>query len=116
MLTICWSDGASCLPVEFALLSSKDASKRICESRKELDKRCCTYNRRKEAIQKATAHLQQMVHRTLSIGIRAKYLLMDSWFTMPATVISLSKYLPVSRDGEKSASCILRLQRPTNEH
>ena len=29
MLTICWSDGASCLPVDFALLSSKQASKRF---------------------------------------------------------------------------------------
>lgn len=95
MLTICWSDGTSCLPVDFVLLSSKQADKRFCQSRKELDKRCCAYRRRKEATEKATAHLQDMVKRALAIGIRAKYLLMDSWFTMPATMISLSQYLPV---------------------
>jgi hypothetical protein len=27
MLTICWSDGTSCLPMDFALLSSSDAKK-----------------------------------------------------------------------------------------
>lgn len=104
MLTICWSDGLSCLPVDFALLSSKEASKRFCGSRKDLDKRCCAYQRRKEATEKATAHLQDMVKRVLSTGIRAKWLLMDSWFTMPATVISLSQYLPVIGMVKKSST------------
>ena len=95
MLTICWSDGASCLPVDFALLSSSKTNQRFCGPRKSLDKRCCAYQRRKEATEKATAHLQQMVKRVRSAGIRAQYLLMDSWFTMPATLIALSQHLPV---------------------
>ena len=95
MLTLCWSDGASCLPVDFSLLSSKDAKKRLCGTRKHLDKRCCAYQRRQEAVEKATSHLAVMVKRALSAGIRAKYLLMDSWFTMPATVIALAEHLPV---------------------
>jgi hypothetical protein len=33
----------------FALLSSSDAKKRLCDSQKVLDKRCCAYQRRKEA-------------------------------------------------------------------
>ena len=103
MLTICWSDGASCLPVDFALLASKQASNRFCESRKCLDKRCCAYQRRKEATEKATAHLQDMVKRVLAVGIRAKYLLMDSWFTAPATVIALNQHLPVIGMVKKSS-------------
>ena len=95
MLTICWSDGVSCLPMDFTLLSSSNAEKRFCDSRKLLDKRCCAYQRRKEATQKATEHLEAMVKRILSTGVSAKYLLMDSWFTMPATVIALAKHLPV---------------------
>jgi hypothetical protein len=95
MLTICWSDGVSCLPMDFTLLSSSNAEKRFCDSRKSLDKRCCAYQRRKEATQKATEHLEAMVKRILSTGVSAKYLLMDSWFTMPATVIALAKHLPV---------------------
>jgi hypothetical protein len=95
MLTICWSDGNSCLPMDFALLSSADAKKRLCDSHKVLDKRCCAYQRRKEATQKATAHLETMVKRILSTGVTAKYLLMDSWFTMPATVVTLAQQLKV---------------------
>lgn len=95
MLTICWSDGASCLPLDFLLLSSSNPKKRLCESHKMLDKRCCGYQRRKEATIKATAHLGPMVKRILSAGIRAKYLLMDSWFTMPTTVCALTKHIQV---------------------
>jgi len=95
MLTICWSDGVSCLPLDFLLLSSSDANKRLCESQKVLDKRCCAYQRRKEATMKATAHLDSLVKRILSAGIRAKYLLMDSWFTMPTTVCALAGYIKV---------------------
>jgi hypothetical protein len=49
MLTLCWSDGASSLPLDFVLLSSTDATKRFCEATKILDKRCCAYARRNEA-------------------------------------------------------------------
>jgi hypothetical protein len=103
MLTICWSDGTSCLPMDFALLSSADAKKRICDSRKNLDKRCCAYQRRKEATQKATEHLETMVKRILSSGVSAKYLLMDSWFTMPANVVALAKHLAVIGMVKKSS-------------
>ena len=95
MLTICWSDGNSCLPMDFALLSSTDAKKRLCDSKKSVDKRCCAYQRRKEATQKATAHLETMVKRILATGVSAQYLLMDSWFTMPATVVTLAQHIDV---------------------
>jgi len=95
MLTLCWSDGVSCLPLDFALLSSTDAKKRLCESRKSMDKRCCAWQRRKEATIKAPENLEAMVKRILSAGIQAQYLLMDSWFMMPATVTALSKYIDV---------------------
>lgn len=95
MLTICWSDGASCLPLDFALLSSADAKKRLCDQTKSIDKRCCAYQRRKEATEKATSHLPAMVKRILSAGVSAKYLLMDSWFTMPSTVTALAEHLDV---------------------
>ena len=95
MLTLCWSDGASCLPVDFCLLSSADASKRVAHESKSVDRRCCAYQRRREATQKATLHLKEMVVRALKTGMTAKYLLMDSWFTMPATIASLANQLPV---------------------
>jgi len=103
MLTICWLDGISCLPMDFALLSSSDAKKRLCDSQKALDKRCCAYQRRKEATEKATTHLETMVKRILSTGVSAKYLLMNSWFTMPATVVTLARHINVIGMVKKSA-------------
>jgi DDE superfamily endonuclease len=95
MLTVCWSDGGSCLPLDFALLSSGDANKRLCESYKSMDKLCCAWQRRKEATIKATDHLEAMIKRILSAGVRAKFLLIDSWFTMPATVTALKDHIDV---------------------
>ena len=95
MLTVCWSDGTSCLPMDFALLSSADGKKRLCDSQKAVDKRCCAYQRRNEATQKATVHLETMVNRILSTGVSANYLLMDSWFTMPKTVATLAQHIEV---------------------
>jgi len=95
MLTLCWSDGVSCLPLDFTLLSSTNAAKRFCEATKIVDKRCCAHKRREEATIKSTTHLGEMVKRVLSAGIDASYVLMDSWFAMPATIVSLSHHLPV---------------------
>ena len=95
MLTICWSDGASCLPLDFALLSSSDDKNRLCDSQKPMDKRCCAHQRRQEATTKATAHLELMVKRVIGSGIGAKYLLLDSWFTMPAVIAKLAQQIAV---------------------
>ncbi|MCP3873786.1 MAG: transposase [Desulfobacteraceae bacterium] len=95
MLTICWSDGVSCLPLDFSLLSSANAKKRLCENRKSMDKRCCAWQRRQEATIKAPDNLEAMVKRILAAGVQARYLLMDSWFAMPATITALSKYIDV---------------------
>lgn len=39
LLTVCWSDGISCLPLDFALLSSAKEKNRFHESQKRMDKR-----------------------------------------------------------------------------
>jgi len=95
MLTVCWSDGYSCLPLDFALLSSADAKNRLCDNRKSMDKRCCAWQRRQEAVLKAPENLEAMVERILASGVQARYLLMDSWFAMPATITALAKYIDV---------------------
>ena len=95
LLTICWSDGVSCLPLDFALLSSAKPKNRFQESHKSMDKRCCAFRRRTEATTKATALLAPMLKRILKAGINARYVLIDSWFTMPANVCALRKHLDV---------------------
>jgi DDE superfamily endonuclease len=113
MLTVCWPDGVSCLPLDFALLSSADAKKRLCDSQKVIDKRCCAYQRRKEAVVKTTGHLEAMVKRILSAGIQAQYLLMDNWFTMPATVTTLAEHIDVIGMVRKSSRIFYRYNGKT---
>jgi len=95
MLTIGWSDGYSFIPLDFVLGSSANTKSRIQEARKPVDKRTCGHARRMEAIRKSTAPLAVMLKRVLAAGIDADYILMDSWFSFPAIIATLSAYRPV---------------------
>ncbi|MFU2207831.1 transposase [Solidesulfovibrio sp. C21] len=95
MLTLAWSDGASLVPLDFALLSSANPCNRYQGIIKQLDRRTCGAKRRREAVTKSTSLLAPMVQRALETGIKARYLLMDSWFGMPAVIASLRHLLPV---------------------
>ncbi len=94
-LSLVWSDGASTVPVDFALLSSKDKKNRYQGITKDLDKRSCGYQRRNEAIKASTELLEPMVKRAIRAGILARYILIDSWFAFPSIIKSLSVHLPV---------------------
>jgi hypothetical protein len=95
ILSLCWADGSSTIPLDFSLLSSANKKNRYQEITKKIDKRTCGYQRRKEAMSKSTDLLEPMVKRALAAGIKADYLLMDSWFGMPAIIAKLRKHIPV---------------------
>lgn len=110
LLTACWSDGASFLPLDFALLSSANKENRLQGITKNLDKRSCGYKRRLEAISKAPDLLEPMVSRILSLGIKARYLLMDSWFAFPKTIASLHKHIHVVCMIKKTSKVLYHFQ------
>ncbi len=95
MLTMGWSDGYSFIPLDFVLCSSANAKSRIQEVMKAVDKRTCGYKRRMEAIRKSTEPLAAILKRVLAAGIDADYILMDSWFSFPVIIATLSVYRPV---------------------
>lgn len=95
LLTLGWSDGNSFLPLDFVLCSSAKANKRLQGITKTLDKRSCGYKRRIEALKKSTDHMESMVKRAFNFGIKADYLLMDSWFCFPVILATLGKHVPV---------------------
>lgn len=95
LLTLGWSDGATFLPLDFILRSSANVSNRFQGIIKMLDKRTCGYKRRKEAMSKTTDLLEDMVKRVLTLGIRADYILMDSWFCFACLIAKLSHHVPV---------------------
>jgi hypothetical protein len=79
MLTLGWSDGHSFIPVDFALLSS--IKSQLNGMVAKIDKRTSGYKRRVESLLPAPTLVPDMVDRALSAGIRALYVLKDSWFT-----------------------------------
>src|SRR5690625_77528 len=87
MLTLGWSDGATFMPIDFSLLSSKKS--KINGISDKVDKRTSGYKRREEALQTAPAQMPAMISRALSAGIDASYVLMDSWFTQQLLVQSI---------------------------
>lgn len=95
MLTLGWSDGNSFLGIDFALLSSSNEKNRYNGINPEVDKRTCGYKRRMEATTKTTSLLEPMITKALDMGVRAKYVVMDSWFSMPSVISSLRKHIHV---------------------
>ena len=95
LFQLCWSDGNSLLPIDFALLSSPKKTNRYQEINPKIDKRSCGYKRRKEATYKSTDLIIPMIKRTLKYGIKADYLLLDSWFGFPSIISGVRKYIDV---------------------
>ncbi|MUV39262.1 hypothetical protein JNUCC1_03135 [Lentibacillus sp. JNUCC-1] len=89
MLTLGWSDGATFLPVDFSLLSSKKS--KINGISENIDKRSSGYKRRQEALQTAPEQIPGMIKRAMNAGIDASYVLMDSWFTQQPLVKDLTE-------------------------
>jgi hypothetical protein len=85
-----WSDGNTFMPVDSHLLSSEDQKNRIQEAR-STDKRTCGHERRRLAQTKAPAVMMEMIRSAIASGIHASYVLCDSWFSAPATLLSIVK-------------------------
>ena len=81
LLTLGWSDGYSFIPVGFNLLSSASAKNRYNEVREGIDHRSNGYKVRKESQLSKPEAAILLIRRALAAGIRADYVLMDTWFT-----------------------------------
>lgn len=81
LLTLGWSDGYSFVPVGFNLLSSAKKSNRYQEISDKIDRRTNGYKARKESMLAKPDAAILLIQRALAAGIRADYILMDTWFT-----------------------------------
>jgi hypothetical protein len=95
MLTLGWSDGATFVPCDHAVLTSTKEKNQIQGITKTMDQRTCGAKRRREAFVKSTELIVPMVKRALKLSIPAKYLLMDSWFGFPSVVRSIVEHIHV---------------------
>lgn len=89
MLTLGWSDGATFLPLDFSLLSSKTSYINGISSK--IDKRSSGYKRRLEALQTAPEQIPNMIKRAMNTGIDASYVLMDTWFTQQPLIKNIKE-------------------------
>ena len=85
MLTLGWSDGNTYVPVNDTLLSSEKSEKRINEAQ-AVDKRTAAYKRRALSMKKATHAMLDLLKEAKRAGIKASYVLFDSWFTSPSSI------------------------------
>jgi hypothetical protein len=83
LLTLGWSDGTTFLPAAFSLLSSEQASNRLQPVDPRIDKRTVGYRRRRERWQKAPDVVLQLLAEGQAAGLKARYVLFDSWFSTP---------------------------------
>ena len=90
MLTLGWSDGNSFVPVSHCLLSAAEDKNLLCEGN-ACDGRSLAGRRRLQARRKATDVMVELIHSARSAGITARYVLFDSWFSAPKTMIALKK-------------------------
>ena len=79
-LSLGWSDGFSYVPVQSYLICSHKKNKIIRNANKNLDNRLASTEQRKIALMPKPEVLKLMIKRALNAGIKASYLLVDSWF------------------------------------
>jgi hypothetical protein len=77
-LQLGWSDGNTFLPVTFSLLSGQN---QVCGAK--ADARTYSGKRKLQAQRKATDVVSELISSALSQGVRASYVLFDSWFSSP---------------------------------
>lgn len=90
MLTLGWTDGNTFLPVNSVLLSTENKKNRVNES-KSVDKRSVGFKRRTFAQTKATTVMLELLTAAKNAGISASYVLFDSWFTSPASLLAVKE-------------------------
>lgn len=81
LLTLGWSDGYSFIPTGFNMLSSASKSNRYKEASDTVDRRTNGYKYRKESMMHKTDAAIRLISNALAAGIKADYVLMDTWFT-----------------------------------
>ena len=89
MLTLGWTDGTTFLPVNHVLLSSTSSSQ--MNSLNPIDRRSNGYKRRQMALMKGTDAMIELIKEAKNAALPADYVLFDSWFTSPKTLIAIEK-------------------------
>ena len=89
LLTLGWSDGNSFVPVVGSLLASEEDKNVLSPANKGFDKRTLASKRRAQARRKATQVMLELLDTAIKAGIDAQYVLFDTWFCSPSSLLAL---------------------------
>ena len=90
LLSLLWTDGNTAVPVNSCLLSSTQ-DKNVLGPEKTFDGRSLADQRRTLSKMKGTKAMIELISRALSAGIKADYVLFDTWFSSPAQLLDIKK-------------------------
>ncbi len=88
-LVLGWTDGISFFPVLAKPVCSGDKNNRYCEADSKIDGRTLGGKLRKMAVMKKPEQVIAMCKEALAAGIKAEYMLFDSWFFSEYMLASL---------------------------
>ena len=80
-LTIGWSDGNTFLPVNCALMSTRKKTNLVGSKSSITDQRTIAGQRRSQAQRKMNEVVLELISQALRLGVTAKYVLFDSWYS-----------------------------------
>lgn len=90
LLTLGWSDGNSFLPIAGRLPASGN-EQNIVGAILPADKRSLAGKRRRQAVSKAPDIMMERLGTAIRAGRRAKYVLFDTWFAAPKTILRIHR-------------------------
>ena len=90
LLSLLWTDGNTAVPINSCLLSSTQ-DKNVLGPEKTFDGRSLAGQRRTLSRMKGTKAMIELISRALSAGIKADYVLFDTWFSSPAQLLDIKK-------------------------
>ncbi len=90
LLSLLWTDGNTAIPVNSCLLSSAQ-DKSVLGPVKSFDGRSLAGQRRRLSRMKGTKAMIELISKALSTGIKADYVLFDTWFSSPAQLLEIKK-------------------------
>ena len=91
LLTLGWSDGNTFLPVSSRLLASEKQENIYQGIDSNLDKRTVGYKCRMQAQTKATSVMLDLIDQAIQAKIQASYVLFDTWFCSPSSLLAVKK-------------------------
>ncbi len=102
LLTLGWSDGYRFIPTGFNLLPSASESNRYNEVSDSIDHRTNGYKVRKASMMHKTDAAIQLIRNALTAGIKAGYVLMDTWFTTEPMLKNILEWIRRNQNDQKS--------------